>query len=327
MTMPDTHSALAAALAAVQAELPAGKKTRSADVKNKEGRFLYSYAYADLADVSAAIMPILGKHGLAFTAFPGHQPDGKFGLRYWLMHSDGGTIEGFYEITDQGGMQMVGGRITYARRYCLCAVTGIAAEEDVDASDDGNGRRMQRRQQPAAGRGEQSPQRTAQRGPRPSHSPAQPAEGLPPLPGEEEPDPTPAPGATQATHQDSPAPAGELDGAAPGTVTGPQITAIWTVLSQVYKFSRDEKDAARQVCAHIAGRPLASTKDMSRDDGRAVLDTLANWRELAESSQMTPREALTEIMADAAAAAAARGGSRLNRNSVARSSVIGPREK
>ena len=177
MTMPDTHSALAAALAAVQAELPEGKKRRSADVKNKEGRFLYSYAYADLADVSAALMPILGKHGLAFTAFPGHQPDGKFGLRYWLMHSDGGTIEGFYEITDQGGMQMVGGRITYARRYCLCAVTGIAAEEDVDASDDGNGRRMQRRQQPVAGRGEQSPQRTAQRGPRPA-----PAAGRPPPP-------------------------------------------------------------------------------------------------------------------------------------------------
>ena len=138
--------------------------------------------------------------------------------------------------------------------------------------------------------------------------PATPAQDGPPLPGEEEPDPA-APDATQTAHQDSPVPAGDPgeDDGTPGTVTGPQITAIWTVLSQVFKFTRDEKDAARQVCAHIAGRPLGSTKDMSRDDGRAVLDTLANWRELAESSQMTPREALTEIMADAAAAAGSDG--------------------
>ena len=135
---------LAAALAAVQAELPEVGKNRTAEVKNKEGKYLYSYSYADLADVSAAVLPVLGRHGLAFTSFPGHQ-DGRFGLRYSLLHSSGESLEGFFQLEDSGGIQMVGGRITYARRYFLCAVTGITADEDVDAKQDTPSRTVQRK--------------------------------------------------------------------------------------------------------------------------------------------------------------------------------------
>jgi hypothetical protein len=179
----DPGAELAAALAAVQAELPEVKKNRSADVKSKEGKFLYKYAYADLADVSAAVMPVLGKHGLAFTAFPGHQSDGKFGLRYYLLHSGGGSIEGFFEIDDKGGMQLVGGRITYARRYCLCAVTGITADEDVDARDGQEQHSPTAQRRPRA---QASP--PAQAAPR-AAAPVTPASrgaggDLPPLPGE-----------------------------------------------------------------------------------------------------------------------------------------------
>lgn len=187
-------AALAMALAAVQAELPAVTKNRTADVKNKEGKFLYAYAYADLADVSAAVLPVLGKHGLAFAALPGHEPDGKFGLRYYLLHSAGGWLDGFFEIDDKGGMQLVGGRITYARRYTLCAVTGAIADEDVDAREDSGPRTVQRKPP----RAPQQPQGTVQR--RTQTSPPAPAANpraastvppagaggdLPPLPGDD----------------------------------------------------------------------------------------------------------------------------------------------
>ncbi len=183
---------LAAALAAVQAELPEVGKNRTAEVKNKEGKYLYSYTYADLADVSAAVLPVLGRHGLAFASFPGHQ-DGRFGLRYYLLHSSGQSIEGFFQLDDTGGLQLTGGRITYARRYCLCAVTGITADEDVDAKDDTPSRTAQRK--PPRDNGTRPPQQTAQRrtqaSPPAETAPVPPPAGsrsaggdLPPLPGQ-----------------------------------------------------------------------------------------------------------------------------------------------
>jgi hypothetical protein len=92
---------------------------------------------------------------------------------------------------------------------------------------------------------------------------------------------------------------GEADYDTPGTATTPQIGAIWTVLSTVFKFSKDEKDQARAVCAHIAKRPLESTKNMSRNEAKAVLDTLASWREVAERHEEQPREFLIELLATA----------------------------
>lgn len=122
----EARAQLYAALAAVQAELPSVPKNKTADAGP------YTYKYADLADINDAIMPLLGKNGLAFTAFPQHR-DGKFGLSYHLTHASGALLSGFFELDDSGGMQKIGGRITYARRYCLSAVTGIASEEDTDA--------------------------------------------------------------------------------------------------------------------------------------------------------------------------------------------------
>lgn len=285
---------LAAALAAAQAELPEVKKNRTADVKNKEGRFLYAYSYADLADVSAAVLPVLGRHGLAFTAFPGHQPDGKFGLRYYLLHSSGASIEGFFEIDDKGGMQLVGGRITYARRYCLCAVTGITADEDMDAREDAPSRTAQR-QPPRAG--QQQPQAAAQRRPRAQSSPSAPAApgpgaappsaeraggDLPPLPGEE----------------DAPGPAEPGKPGAPEPVTPRQLTAIWTVLGEVFLFGKDERDDARKVCAHVVNRELDSSKDMTKKEAATVLDTLAHWEAQAQREDEKPR-AYLQMMIDA----------------------------
>jgi hypothetical protein len=143
--LPPQTSQLATALAAVQAELPPIPKNRTAKVKGKTKDGLsyeYEYAYADLADVSAVIMPLLGRHGLSFTARP-TSDEGHFGLAYSLLHSSGEREDGFYPVRTDGSPQQVGGLITYARRYCLCAVTGVAAEEDTDARDSGPAARPQ----------------------------------------------------------------------------------------------------------------------------------------------------------------------------------------
>jgi hypothetical protein len=129
-------SELAAALAKVQAELPSIAKDKTGKVEgvSKNGRpFSYEYKYADLDDVSAAVLPLLGKHGLAFTAWPTLN-DGQFVLAYALLHESGEERTGIYPLPSSGTPQQVGGVITYARRYTLCAVTGVAPGEDTDAA-------------------------------------------------------------------------------------------------------------------------------------------------------------------------------------------------
>ena len=172
--------------------------------------------------------------------------------------------------------------------------------------------------QPLADRGtaEAARPRTAQRKQRAQSSPpAQPPHpaaprppahagaggDLPPLPGAEE-ITAPVPGGdareAEASKAGSPGPGrpDETDYDTPGTVTGPQVTAIWTVLSNVYDFGKDEKDQARMVCGHIAGRDLASSKDLSRNEAKAVLDTLSHWQHQAAEKGEHPREYMIAVM-------------------------------
>jgi len=121
------------ALAQFQAALPRVGKAETAKVPGKDGKSGYSYQYADLADISKAVLPLLGKFGLAFTAKPTVH-DGAFVLHYKLTHSSGEADEGYYLLPspDRTGPQQVGSAITYARRYCLCAVTGIHPDGEDD---------------------------------------------------------------------------------------------------------------------------------------------------------------------------------------------------
>jgi hypothetical protein len=124
---------LASALVALQAELPHVPKNRTANVPTKNGGS-YSYKYADLNDVASAIHPLMSKVGLSFVFAPTTTEDGRFVLRYWLMHSAGERIEGEYPLPDpeRNTPQQIGSALTYARRYVLSAVTGVVPDEDDD---------------------------------------------------------------------------------------------------------------------------------------------------------------------------------------------------
>jgi hypothetical protein len=125
MTDDLDRGSLASALAAFQEFLPTLGKTNTANTGT------YSYRYADLADVSTLVLPLLAKQGLSFSAKPTIDDQGRFVLAYTLRHTSGESDCGSYPLPS-GTPQVVGSAITYARRYALCAVTGIAPDEDDD---------------------------------------------------------------------------------------------------------------------------------------------------------------------------------------------------
>ena len=126
--MSDKPETLAAALAAFQSELPHLGKANTANAGT------YMYKYADLADVSTLVLPLLGKHGLSFSAKPTLTDDGRFVLEYTLRHAAGDSDTGRYPLPSSGSPQQIGSAITYARRYALSSVTGIAPDEDDDGA-------------------------------------------------------------------------------------------------------------------------------------------------------------------------------------------------
>lgn len=125
------HPNLAAALAAVQAALPVVHKGKTASIKSDKGS--YGYSYADLADVTAVIMPLLSKHGLSFTCTPRIVGDrGGYELAGLLLHTSGERVEGALPLTG-GTPQQLGSSITYMRRYLLGCMTGVVTDSDDDA--------------------------------------------------------------------------------------------------------------------------------------------------------------------------------------------------
>ena len=126
----EAPQSLAEALSALQIKLPRVAKENTAKVDTKTGGG-YSYKYADLTDVTEAIMPLLAALGLSFTACPTIVP-GTFVLDYKLEHVSGQAIGGLYPLPQSGTSQEIGKAITYARRYALCAVTGLAPGGDDD---------------------------------------------------------------------------------------------------------------------------------------------------------------------------------------------------
>jgi hypothetical protein len=119
-------ASLAEALAAFQANPPRVAK----DTQGNRGK------YADLADLSPVVLPALAAHGLSWSTKPTLTEQGMFVLRYTLRHVSGQEDSGDYPLCDPSSApQVIGSCITYARRYALTAVTGVAPGGDDDDAD------------------------------------------------------------------------------------------------------------------------------------------------------------------------------------------------
>lgn len=128
---------LAEALAAAQASMSDPGKTKTAQVRTRTGPG-YSFDYATLADGLAECRKALPAHGLSIIQQV-TCPNGKIRLRTMLMHKSGQWIASEYPINPgDGTSQSLGSAITYARRYALFALVGIAPEDDDGNAASGN---------------------------------------------------------------------------------------------------------------------------------------------------------------------------------------------
>lgn len=129
---------LAAALARAQGEFQTIRKDRSATVTMKSGG-QYRYAFADLATVLEAVRPALAKHELALVQLPTvRQVDcaAFVAIETILAHSSGASIATHLELAlSDSTPQAIGSGMTYARRYSVLALLGIAAEDEDDDAE------------------------------------------------------------------------------------------------------------------------------------------------------------------------------------------------
>ena len=116
------HKTIFAALASAQQEM--GKAIK--DTKNDHFRS----KYADLASVMDACMGALNKHGICVMQPTGEDDTGRF-VKTILAHTSGQTVECKVPlIVQKNDMQGYGSAVTYARRYGLMSMAGIAPEDD-----------------------------------------------------------------------------------------------------------------------------------------------------------------------------------------------------
>lgn len=118
-------------------ELATALAKAQADIKNAAFNKVnphFKSKYADLAAIRDAVTPSLAKNGLSIVQMTG-EDNGKLIVKTRLLHSSGQWLQSDYPITnDLNSPQKMGSALTYARRYSLAAICGIASEED----DDGN---------------------------------------------------------------------------------------------------------------------------------------------------------------------------------------------
>ena len=121
-----------AALAKMQGELKATEKGAKAIARGSK-----EYAYSTIADVWDAIRKPLSDNGLSITQTEG-VAESWITLTTTLRHTSGEKIEGSRPIaTVERAMndpQAYGSALTYARRYGITAMVGIAPADDDDGA-------------------------------------------------------------------------------------------------------------------------------------------------------------------------------------------------
>jgi len=135
----ETVAALAAALAKAQAELVNPEKSLTATIHTgRPGDGERSFRYAPLSSGLD-----MGQHEIATlqtTAID--QTAGMVNLTTTLAHASGEWIASDWPvcpIAETANPQRMGAALTYARRYALFTLVGIAGEDDLDAPDLCNG--------------------------------------------------------------------------------------------------------------------------------------------------------------------------------------------
>jgi ERF superfamily len=136
----ESVGALASALAKAQAGLVNPEKSLTATVRTAApGEGQRTFRYAPLSSGLDIVRKTLGQHEIATiqtTAID--QASGLVNLTTVLAHASGEWIASDWPvcpIAETANPQRMGAALTYARRYALFTLVGIAGEDDIDAPD------------------------------------------------------------------------------------------------------------------------------------------------------------------------------------------------
>jgi hypothetical protein len=136
----ESIASLAAALAKAQAELINPEKSLVATIRPQlRGEAERSFRYAPLSSGLDIVRKTLGTHEIATVQTTAiDQTSGTVSLTTVLAHASGEWIASDWpvcSISETATPHRMGAALTYARRYALFTLVGIAGDDDVDAPD------------------------------------------------------------------------------------------------------------------------------------------------------------------------------------------------
>lgn len=151
-TKPD-YSLIYAALAAAQGAFPIIPRDKTVKVTMKSGG-TYTFAYAPLDTILAAVRPHLAANGLA--VMQTMESDHVWTI---ITHASGVQIKlaPVKVLQTESGPQALGSALTYARRYSVTLALNLAADED----DDANGAQGNKAEKQNKGAGQQQASKAA----------------------------------------------------------------------------------------------------------------------------------------------------------------------
>jgi hypothetical protein len=136
----ESIGALAAALAKAQAEIQNPEKSLTATIISpfpREGS--RTFRYAPLSSGLDLVRKCLGQHEIATVQATAIDRDsGLIRLTTTLVHASGEWVSSDWPVcpvTETATPHRLGAALTYARRYALFTLVGIAGEDDLDAPD------------------------------------------------------------------------------------------------------------------------------------------------------------------------------------------------
>src|SRR5262249_10535150 len=136
----ESVGALASALAKAQAELVNPEKSLTATIRSAApGEGERTFRYAPLSSGLDIVRKTLGQHEIATVQTTAiDQASGLVNLTTVLAHASGEWIASDWPVcptAETASPQRMGAALTYARRYALFTLVGIAGEDDLDAPD------------------------------------------------------------------------------------------------------------------------------------------------------------------------------------------------
>ena len=136
----ESVAAIATALAKAQTELSNPEKAMVGTVYNNRSESPQSFRYASLSSGLDIVRKTLGGHQIAIAQTTDiDRASGTVNLTTVLLHTSGEWISSDWpvcQLSETSAPRRMGAALTYARRYALFTMVGIAGEDDLDAPPD-----------------------------------------------------------------------------------------------------------------------------------------------------------------------------------------------